>query len=163
MARRNHWLRRVALTVLALGLVWPHAAEAALLKDLTGRWSGVGTVTYNSGSTERLRCVATYSVSGGTRLRQNLRCVIGGGGDGFHVTGAMNARGSRLSGSWSELTRSASGSVSGRFGGSGMQLAISGDLFSASMAVQVNGCRQSVNISWNGLNIRRISIGLRKC
>ncbi|HZA01454.1 MAG TPA: hypothetical protein VE665_04150, partial [Hyphomicrobiaceae bacterium] len=46
-------------------------ASASPLSDLPGRWSGWGSVTMSNGSSEQLKCVATYFVAGGgTSLQQ---------------------------------------------------------------------------------------------
>ena len=43
---------------------------------MAGVWSGGGTVTLDDGSTERIRCRATYAVGdGGNGLNQSLTCA----------------------------------------------------------------------------------------
>ena len=43
---------------------------------MAGNWSGGGTVTLDDGSSERLRCRATYAVgAGGNGLNLNLICA----------------------------------------------------------------------------------------
>ena len=43
---------------------------------MAGNWSGAGTVTLDDGSTERIRCRASYAVgAGGNGLNQTLICA----------------------------------------------------------------------------------------
>ena len=71
---------------------------------MAGNWSGGGTVTLDDGSTERIRCRATYAVgAGGNGLNQTLTCAS----DSYKFDLASNviAEGGALSGTWSESSR----------------------------------------------------------
>ena len=51
-------------------------AQSGPFTGMAGNWSGGGTVTLDDGSTERIRCRATYAVgAGGTGLNQTLTCA----------------------------------------------------------------------------------------
>src|SRR4051794_9101317 len=51
-------------------------AQSGPFAGMAGVWSGGGTVTLDDGSTERIRCRATYAVgSGGNGLNQSLTCA----------------------------------------------------------------------------------------
>jgi hypothetical protein len=65
------------VAAVALGVTMlPEAREAvAQAPDLAGSWSGGGTVTFPSGSSERARCRATYSRSGGSSYELWARCA----------------------------------------------------------------------------------------
>src|SRR5580700_4238818 len=51
-------------------------AQSGPFTGMAGSWSGGGTVTLDDGSTERIRCRATYAVgAGGNGLNQTLVCA----------------------------------------------------------------------------------------
>src|SRR5258708_18318306 len=51
-------------------------AQAGPFDGLRGSWAGGGTISLSDGSTERIRCRASYIVAGsGSELRQSLRCA----------------------------------------------------------------------------------------
>src|ERR1700730_10355894 len=89
-------------------------AQSALLANLAGSWSGEGRVDLQDGTSERIRCRASYSVGdGGNSVHQHLRCAS----DSYKLdsNATVQSRGGSLSGSWTAqtATRNLSGSVSG--------------------------------------------------
>jgi len=137
-------------------------AQAAPIDDLAGRWSGWGSVTLANGSSEQVKCVATYFVEGGgTSVKQNLRCAS----TSYKIDASAslkNANG-QLTGEWEEKTYAAIGSIAGRMTGSGFNLSIQGPAFSAAMAVTTTNCKQTIGITPTGFDISRIAISLGKC
>ena len=108
------------------------------LSALAGSWSGDGTMTTSSGGQERLRCRATYRVTdGGDGLQLNLRCASES--YNFDLSSVVQHRGGTISGTWSEATYSASGTISGRASGEQIQVAARGDNFSASLSLTTRG------------------------
>ena len=88
-------------------------AQSGPFTGMAGNWSGGGTVTLDDGSTERIRCRATYAVgAGGNGLNQTLTCAS----DSYRFNLASNvvAEGGSLRGTWSESTRNVSGNLEGR-------------------------------------------------
>jgi hypothetical protein len=157
-------MHRHVLAVLASAAVLPaiaSAASASPLSDLPGRWSGSGSILLANGSSERVKCVANYSVQGDKGLRQNLRCAS----TSYRIDAIANLRIAKtaVAGSWNESNYSASGGVTGRMTGSGFNLRIRGDNFSAGFSLTTTACKQSINITPHGFQIARISIGLGKC
>lgn len=67
--------------LLGVGLFLPatraaHAQTSSAFAGLSGKWSGEGSIALTNGTTERLRCDATYAVSGGgDTLDQTLHCA----------------------------------------------------------------------------------------
>jgi len=54
----------------------PSYAQSGPFTGMAGNWSGGGTVTLDDGSTEKIRCRATYAVgAGGNGLNQRLLCA----------------------------------------------------------------------------------------
>lgn len=132
------------------------------VKELAGRWSGWGAVKLSNGATEQVKCVATYFVkNSGARINQNLRCASSS--YKIDAKAHYNVNGAALTGEWEERTHSAKGNVLGRVTDDGFRLSVKGETFSANMIVTSSRCKQQISISPKGLNVARISIGLRKC
>jgi hypothetical protein len=135
---------------------------AAPIEDLSGYWSGSGSVTLSNGRTENVKCAVTYKVSeGGGQVRQSMRCASAD--YSINALAELQIKGGQVSGSWEEKTYSATGQVSGRYTGSTFVLSIEGANFTAAMNVSVSDCRQSISIAPKGLEVSKISIGLGKC
>jgi hypothetical protein len=120
-------------------------AQSGPFAGLAGVWSGGGTVTLDDGSTERIRCRATYAVGGGgTGLNQSLTCAS----DSYRFNLASNvvSNGGSLSGSWSESSRNVSGNLEGRASNGNFQLIASAPGFSANISLMTRGNKQSVVI-----------------
>jgi len=101
---------------------------------MAGSWSGVGSLTMTNGAQEPLRCRANYHVGGnGSEMQLSLRCASDS--YNFNLGGDVQSDGRAVSGSWSEATRNASGTVSGRVSGDRIQVVARGDSFSASLSL----------------------------
>ena len=110
---------------------------------LKGYWSGGGTVAPGKGAPEKVSCKVTYNVAG-SAVSQNMRCA--GTDYKFNTSSKLNYSGGKISGSWSETTYDASGSVSGTAAGNTVHAIISGDKFSGRMSINVSGSSHSINI-----------------
>src|SRR5258708_17877370 len=117
---------RLAIFVVALlHSSVPSHAQQGPFAGLIGSWSGAGFIKLANGQRERLRCRANYDVGqNGTRLVHSLRCAS----DSYrlHVNSNIVSEGGTLSGSWTETSRNASGSVSGRVSGGKQQTGTEG-------------------------------------
>lgn len=129
---------------------------------LSGYWSGAGTITLTNGSSERLRCKATYAVNvTGQALNQSLRCAS----DSYRLDIHSNvvSDGGSVSGTWGEATRNVTGSISGQATNAEIKANVAGGGFSAVLNVRTNGDRQSVTIKpQGGTDVAGVSITLRK-
>jgi hypothetical protein len=96
----------------------------------------------------------------GTRLDQNLRCASDS--YRFDVNSNIVSEAGRLSGSWTETSRNASGSVSGRVNGSQIQARIDGAGFSANLSLNTRGDRQSVTIESPGHEVTEVAVALTR-
>jgi hypothetical protein len=158
-------LKAAALAV-AVGLFAPPGIEtgaaqgAGPFAGLQGNWSGGGTITLASGSHERLRCRAAYEAPGGKTLALRLRCA--GDSYNFDLTANLTHQGDTISGSWSETSRSLSGSISGRVSGGTIQAVASSAVFSANLTLITRGSKQSVSIRSPGTELTDASITLNK-
>jgi hypothetical protein len=148
---------------LAAALVLPIAADAASgpFAALAGSWSGGGHVAMADGSTEQLRCRASYTVDGaGNGLRLSLRCASQSAN--FELGSNVAYEGGRIAGTWSEATRNASGSISGSAGPGQIEATATGQNFSASLSLATKGNRQTVTIRSEGSDIAGVSLALNR-
>jgi hypothetical protein len=120
-------------------------AQSGPFAGMAGNWSGGGTVTLDDGSTERIRCRATYAVgAGGNGLNLNLLCASDS--YKFDLRSNVIAQGGSLSGSWSESSRGVNGTLEGRGGNGYFQALASAPGFNANISLTTHGNRQSVVI-----------------
>jgi hypothetical protein len=120
-------------------------AQSGPFAGMAGNWSGGGTVTLDDGSSERIRCRATYAVgAGGTGLNQSLTCASDS--YKFNLSSNVTAQGSQLSGSWSESSRGVNGSLEGHGSNGNLQVVANAPGFSANISLTTRGNRQSVVI-----------------
>jgi hypothetical protein len=128
---------------------------------LSGAWHGSGTITMSNGASERIRCRAGYTVSNqGMNLQQDLRCASDS--YKFDVTSSVGYADGAIFGTWTETSRNATGSVSGRAGGGSIQANIQGIGFVATLTVNTRGNTQSVAIRPTGTDVSSVTISLAK-
>jgi hypothetical protein len=120
-------------------------AQSGPFAGMAGVWSGGGTVTLDDGSSERIRCRATYAVgNGGNGLNQSLTCASDS--YRFNLSSNVMARGGSLMGTWSESSRNISGSLEGRGGNGNFQVVASAPGFNANISLHTSGNKQTVVI-----------------
>jgi hypothetical protein len=163
--KQPRWFRAgllaTALMVAGSVSVTQRADAAEGFGSLAGSWSGAGTISTTGGNSERIRCRVSYSVTPtGAGLHQDLRCASDS--YNFQVSSDIINQGGSLSGTWTEVTRQASGNVSGRVNGSNIQVAVSGPAFSAGLSIVTSGNKQSVNIRPRGGDIADVSLSLSR-
>jgi hypothetical protein len=134
----------------------PSHAQSGPFNGLAGVWSGGGTVTLDDGSSERIRCRATYAVGeGGRGLNQTLTCASDS--YKFDLRANVLAEGNAITGSWSEMSRNISGTIQGSGSGGVIQVTASAAGFNAAISLTTRGNRQSVVIrsesAFRGANI----------
>ena len=128
---------------------------------MAGAWSGGGVLSTTDGGQERLRCRASYDVAGtGAELRLNLKCASES--YTFDLASEVQYRDGAISGSWSEASRNASGTLSGRAAGDRIEAAARGDSFSANLSLTTRGGRQTVSIRPEGTNVTAVSLALNR-
>jgi hypothetical protein len=135
-------------------------AQSGPFTGMAGVWTGGGTVTLDDGSTERIRCRATYAVgAGGNGLNQTLVCAS----DSYKFDLKSNVVADRgvLSGTWSESSRGINGDLEGRGTNGNFQVIVSAPGFTANLALTTRGNKQSVVIRSES-QFRGASISLSK-
>ena len=142
-------IRRLTLAAVAWFMVTVSGsasfAQSGPFTGMAGNWSGGGTVTLDDGSTERIRCRATYAVgAGGNGLNQSLLCASDS--YRFDLRSNVVAEGGALSGTWSETGRGVNGTLQGRGAAGNFQVLARAAGFNANISLTTRGNRQSVVI-----------------
>ncbi len=162
MGAIKHMLQ-LALVLALVNMIGALSALAGSFNNLPGRWSGWGTVLFDGGETEKIKCIATYFLKdSGRELTQNLRCTTSASYK-ISAQSKLIVDGSKLNGTWYEKKNNNEGTVTGRMTRTGFKLSVVGLTFTAKMSVSTTGCNQTVKISPKGLGVRRIKINLGKC
>ncbi|MBC7581037.1 hypothetical protein [Tardiphaga sp.] len=134
-------------------------AQSGPFAGFDGSWNGAGTVTLSDGSSERIRCRATYKVDSGNALAQTLRCASDS--YKFDLSSNVTSQGNNVSGSWSEASRGIYGNLNGRAGGGQIDVFVEAAGFAANITLTTRGNKQSVSINSKG-EIRGVQISMVK-
>lgn len=151
----------MALTLYFAGTCY--AQSIAAFDRLAGQWSGSGTIELSNGTHESIRCRAVYDVLGDQRkLQLNIRCASDS--FNFDLRASANYSAGVITGNWSESTRNAAGTISGRAEGDRFQVVAKASSFAASLTVITHGARQSVSIRSHDsqATLRGASINLKR-
>jgi hypothetical protein len=151
----------VALLVATFAPVTHAQRAVGPFAGFAGAWNGSGRIEMQSGTSERIRCRARYSVSqAGEVLLQELRCAS----DSYRidVNSTAQSDGDSLSGTWTELTRNVTGSLSGRASRGSIQARVNALGFSADLTVHTAGNTQSVTITPEGNDVRSVAVTMKR-
>ncbi|ABD05728.1 conserved hypothetical protein [Rhodopseudomonas palustris HaA2] len=161
---RTHSAARLLSVVVLSGsfaMLSTTSFAAGAFDGMAGYWNGSGKVELSDGSTERIRCRASYAVAGeGRLLQQTLVCASTSAK--FDITSHVEENGGRITGTWTEASRNANGQVTGTARGGRVDAQVAGPGFSASLSVATRGASQSVSIVPQGTNVRNVSVSLKK-
>jgi hypothetical protein len=131
-------------------------AQSAPFAGFSGSWTGNGTVSLSDGSTENIKCKATYKVDGsGQALKQNLSCASDS--YKFDLSSDVTSQGGEVTGNWNEASRKIFGTLRGKAGGGQIEVFVEAAGFAANLTLRAAGNKQSVSISSKG-EIRGVSI-----
>jgi hypothetical protein len=160
MSASRAMLRTVVLGAAVVFSASAASAQSAPFAGMAGVWSGGGTITLDSGASERIRCRATYSVSrDGDGLNQSLVCASDS--YKFDLKSDVIAKDGSLSGTWSEASRNVTGSLEGHAGAGQFNVVVSAPAFTANLTLKTSGNKQSVTISAQS-QIKGASISLSR-
>src|SRR5262249_61429287 len=151
----------MALALSVLGVCY--AQRIAPFDRLAGQWSGSGTIELSDGTQEPIRCRAAYDVMRGqSKLQLNIRCASEC--SNFDLRASADYSAGAISGYWSESTRGASGTISGRADGDRFQVVARAASFVATLTLITHGGRQTVSIRSQDpqSSIRSVSVNLRR-
>ena len=122
-----------------------HTQGLALFQKLAGQWSGSGTIELSNATNEPIRCRAAYDVlEQQNNLQLNIRCASES--YGFDLRASATYAAGAITGTWSEATRNAAGTISGKADGDRFQVVAKGPAFTAILTLVTRGNRQSVTI-----------------
>jgi hypothetical protein len=139
----------------------PKAAPVHPFAALAGTWTGGGTIALTGEIKEALRCRANYAYGKANNgLALTIRCASDN--YKFELSSNVVERGGQFSGQWSETAYKVSGSINGRVNGGRITAVAKGDSFTAALAVNTNGNRQSVTITPEATYIISVQIGLNR-
>jgi hypothetical protein len=156
----GHAVRAAGVGAALLFSVSAGHAQSSPFAGFSGVWSGNGKVSLSDGSSERIRCRATYAVdASGKALQQTLRCASDS--YKFDLSSNVTSNGNNITGSWSETSRNIVGNLQGTAGGGQINVAVEAVGFSAHLTLRTNGNKQTVQISSPG-DIRDVSITMVK-
>ncbi len=143
---------------LAAGAASTSYAQSSAFAGLAGTWSGPGTVTLDDGSSERIRCRATYKVSGAS-MDMSLTCASDA--YKFNLLAAVVAAGGEVTGNWSETSRNIGGSIQGRGANGSFQVIAQAAGFSSSISLKTSGSKQQIAMKADS-QFRAANISLSK-
>jgi hypothetical protein len=113
--------------------------------QLAGGWSGAGTIDLANGRNEPIKCRASYDVlETQSKLQLNLHCASQS--YNFDLRASATYSGDAITGTWSEATRNAAGTLSGKVEGAGFRVVAKGQTFGADLNLVTQGNKQSVTI-----------------
>ena len=121
------------------------AASENPFAQLAGGWSGAGTIDLANGRNEPIKCRASYDVlETQSKLQLNLHCASQS--YNFDLRASATYSGDAITGTWSESTRNAAGTLSGKVEGAGFRVVAKGQTFRADLNLVTQGNKQSVTI-----------------
>ena len=157
--------RLKALLALALAVTLiaseSTAATPGPFRNFIGEWSGRGQLVGSDGHRESMRCRGEDSeVNGGAAVNEAIVCAS----ESFKcdIRSHVEASGESAKGYWTEMSRNASGSLTGRITESQFEGQISSPTFSAAVSLTSNGRSQAVNIRPSGGDVTDVRIDLRR-
>ena len=137
---------------------FPSNAQSSAFAGMAGTWSGPGTVTLDDGSSERIRCRATYKVNGAS-LDLSLTCASDA--YRFNLLAAVVAQGGEITGNWSETSRNVGGNIEGRGAHGSFQVIAQAAGFSSSISLKTTGNKQQIAMKADS-QFRAANISLSK-
>ncbi len=157
-------MMRSAAVVLALGLFIgsANAQGPAPFERLAGHWTGTGTIELDRGS-EPIKCRASYDVLGEqSKMQLDIRCASDS--YNFDLQGSATYSAGAISGNWSEATRNAAGTISGKADGDRFEVVAKSSAFTAELSLITRGDKQLVQIRSRDQNtsVKGASITLQR-
>jgi hypothetical protein len=155
---RRLTLAAVAFFMTSVAAPSSYAQSSGPYAGMAGNWAGGGTITLDDGSNERIRCRATYQVSG-PNMNMSLTCASDA--YKFNLTANVVDQGGAIVGQWSETSRGITGDLRGRGGGGNFQVTAVTAGFNANIVLRTAGNKQSVSIRADSV-FRGANISLSK-
>jgi len=146
---RESLTRRMRTGLLASGVLLfitgPCAAESApAFAALEGVWTGAGNIELANGSREAIKCRGAYDLPKENSLHLDIRCASDS--YKFELRGVANFSGGAVTGTWSEATRNAFGTISGTATQDRIEVLAKSASFSATLTLATRGDQQTIDI-----------------
>jgi hypothetical protein len=142
------------------------ATATGLFEGMAGPWKGDGSIAWNTGETERMRCNAKYKVErDGNRITQNLICATDSTRLVVKSTITFNPDAGAITGQWSETTYGVNGYVTGTAstGAVNAHVESADHRFKATVTVKtISDTEQSVTIAPKGLDVTNVEVDLKR-
>ena len=132
-------------------------AQSGPFTGFDGSWNGNGTVSLANGTSEQIRCRATYKVDGGTALKQTLRCASDS--YRFELSSDVVSKGTQVTGNWSEASRRIFGNLQGSVDAGQIDVFVEAAGFAANLTLTTRGNKHLVSITSKG-EIRDVTINM---
>lgn len=116
---------RVLAFVASVGVLSAAGGAARAESSLSGSWSGGGAFTLSSGATEKARCRASYTKSGGKRFLMSATCATSSASVNQAAT-LVQTGANRYAGSFYNAEYGTGGSISVTVSGSSQSIRLSG-------------------------------------
>jgi hypothetical protein len=150
-----------SLAVALPALAAPAGIAATPFTGMSGAWTGAGRITMSDGSSEPIRCRATYTADKtGTVLDQVLRCASDS--YKFNVKSKVGADGNALLGEWTETTYNLVGTFTGTVKGNKIEGQVRGSGLIIGVALVTSGNQQQARFLSQGTEMREVRINLTK-
>jgi hypothetical protein len=152
---------RAAIFCAALASCTSPGLAGTPFAGLSGAWAGAGRITMSDGSSEPIKCRATYTANpAGTKLDQVLRCASDS--YKFNVKSSVHADGTSLSGQWTETTYNLTGTFTGAVKGNKIEGKVRGSGLMIGVALVADGNQQQARFLSQGTEMREVRISLTK-
>lgn len=138
------------------------AADDLPFTGLEGHWAGNGTIDFSNGTRESIKCRANYDLPKQDNLQLEVHCASDS--YQFDLRGSANYAGGAVTGSWSESTRNAAGTISGTAGKDRLQVVATSSAFTATLTLVTRGDSQTIDIKSqeSKASIKGASISLKR-
>jgi len=133
-------------------------AQSTTFAGMAGSWKGGGTVSLDDGSSERIRCRASYQVNGAS-MDMNLTCASDA--YKFDLRASVVSAGGDVTGTWSETSRNVGGSIQGRGANGSFQVVAQAAGFAANISLRTSGNKQSISMKADS-QFRAANVSLSK-
>jgi len=161
MRARQAALSIVVLAGAAFLTAGAGSAQQSPFLALSGNWSGSGTINFSDGHKERIRCRAEYQPDArGARIEIGLTCASDS--YKFELSADAEYEAGNVSGRWSERTRGAAGSLTGKASVGHINVNAVGQTFAALLNISTRGSSQSVRIAAPGSTVSEVAISMAK-
>ena len=130
------------------------------LKDLSGRWTGVGDMSFRDGTKEHIKCRIVYRSRSIRKLIQKIWCK--NRNIRLEVQAEIIDKNGRLSGSWDDRVYSMSGQLRGQLKGNQLKASLAGGFFNAKLNISVIGRRQTIQFTPDQGQLRSMQLRLAR-